>query len=216
MDRLSEILLQEDCAEDLWSSVESGEMDDIIPELSRLEMEQDPIHKHKDVLAHTIAVVNKTKPDIVVRLAALFHDIGKPDTRSFSHGGVNFRHHEEVGATASTRERLEKMGVPLLSQGVVAGMTGVLLGECRRRGLDTFAILAEANGPPGAGLPDARAAARIIEKLDSLLPNLSLPTEPLIEEAERIEEQIKEMLQVHLGKMAEDEENAGPSSMIYG
>ena len=67
MDRLSEILLQEDCAEDLWSSVESGEMDDIIPELSRLEMEQDPIHKHKDVLAHTIAVVNKTKPDIIVR-----------------------------------------------------------------------------------------------------------------------------------------------------
>ena len=121
-----------------------------------------------------------------------------------------------IGATVATRERLEKMGVPLLSQGVVAGMTGVLLGECRRRGLDTFAILAEANGPPGAGLPDARAAARIIEKLDSLLPNLSLPTEPLIEEAERIEEQIREMLQVHLGKMAEDEENAGPSSMIYG
>ena len=38
MDRLSEILLEEDCAEGLWSSVESGEMDDIIPELSRLEM----------------------------------------------------------------------------------------------------------------------------------------------------------------------------------
>ena len=69
----------------------------ILVEVLRLEMEQDPIHKHKDVLAHTIAVVNKTKPDIVVRLAALFHDIGKPDTRSFSHGGVTFRHHEEVG-----------------------------------------------------------------------------------------------------------------------
>ncbi len=111
MDRLSEILLQEDCAEDLWSSVESGEMDDIIPELSRLEMEQDPIHKHKDVLAHTIAVVNKTKPDIVVRLAALFHDIGKPDTRSFSHGGVTFRHHEEVGSRIA-RKRLKALDFP--------------------------------------------------------------------------------------------------------
>ena len=111
MDRLSEILLQEDCAEDLWSSVESGEMDGIIPELSRLEMEQAPIHKHKDVLAHTIAVVNKTKPDIIVRLAALFHDIGKPDTRSFSHGGVTFRHHEEVGARIA-RKRLKALDFP--------------------------------------------------------------------------------------------------------
>ena len=111
MDRLSEILLEEYCAEGLWSSVESGEMNEIIPELSRLEMEQDPIHKHKDVLAHTIAVVNKTKPDIVVRLAALFHDIGKPDTRSFSHGGVTFRHHEEVGARIA-RKRLKALDFP--------------------------------------------------------------------------------------------------------
>ena len=96
MDRLSEILLQK-IAQKIYGPLLSQEMDSI-PELSRLEMEQDPIHKHKDVLAHTIAVVNKTKPDIIVRLAALFHDIGKPDTRSFSHGGVTFRHHEEVGA----------------------------------------------------------------------------------------------------------------------
>ena len=100
-----------------------------------------------------------------------------------------------IGATPATRKRLEEMEIPLLKQGVIAGMTGLLLGECRRRGLDTFAILAEANGPPGAGLPDARAAARIIEKLDLLFPNLSLPTDPLIEEAERIEEQIREMLE---------------------
>ena len=92
-------------------------MDGIIPELSRLEMEQDPIHKHKDVLAHTIAVVNKTKPDIIVRLAALFHDIGKPDTRSFSHGGVTFRHHEEVGARIA-RKRLKALDFPEVVQQV--------------------------------------------------------------------------------------------------
>ncbi len=68
------------------------------PSCRALQLEQDPIHKHKDVLAHTIAVTNKTRPEIVIRLAALFHDIGKPATRSFDHGGVTFRHHEAVGA----------------------------------------------------------------------------------------------------------------------
>ena len=76
-----------------------------------LAMEQDPIHRHKDVLAHTIAVVAKTEPEITVRLAALFHDIGKPDTRSFDHGGVTFRHHEEVGARM-TKRRLDALGYP--------------------------------------------------------------------------------------------------------
>ena len=74
-------------------------------------MEQDPIHRHKDVLAHTIAVVAKTEPEITVRLAALFHDIAKPDTRSFDHGGVTFRHHEEVGARI-TKRRLDALGYP--------------------------------------------------------------------------------------------------------
>jgi poly(A) polymerase len=72
-------------------------------------MEQDPIHRHKDVLAHTIAVVAKTPDDEIVRLAALFHDIAKPRTRSFEHGGVTFRHHEVVGARI-TRKRMEALG----------------------------------------------------------------------------------------------------------
>ncbi|MCY4422628.1 MAG: CCA tRNA nucleotidyltransferase, partial [Acidimicrobiaceae bacterium] len=62
----------------LWSAIDSGRMAEIVPELPALRMEQDPIHRHKDVLAHTVAVVAKTPDDLVVRLAALFHDIGKP------------------------------------------------------------------------------------------------------------------------------------------
>ena len=108
-DRLSVILLEPDCAPGLWASVDSGEMEVLIPELLLLRMEQDPIHRHKDVLAHTIAVVGKTEPEITVRLGALFHDIGKPRTRSFEHGDVTFRHHEAVGARMA-RRRLTTLG----------------------------------------------------------------------------------------------------------
>ena len=80
-------------------------MDDIAPELSLLRMEQDPIHRHKDVLAHTVAVTSKTRPDLRVRLAALFHDVGKPRTRRIDEDGVTFRHHEAVGARM-TKKRL--------------------------------------------------------------------------------------------------------------
>ena len=102
-ERLLALLLEPDCAPGIWASVDSGEMDYLVPELLALRMEQDPIHRHKDVLSHTIAVVGKTEPEMTVRLAALFHDIAKPRTRSFEHGGVTFRHHEAVGARMTRR-----------------------------------------------------------------------------------------------------------------
>lgn len=108
-DVLTAILTTDDPAPGLWSVVDTGRIDAIIPELPALKMEQDPIHRHKDVLAHTIAVVAKTPNDLRVRLAALFHDIAKPRTRSFEHGGVTFRHHEIVGARM-TRKRMTDLG----------------------------------------------------------------------------------------------------------
>ncbi|MEZ5342601.1 MAG: HDIG domain-containing protein [Acidimicrobiales bacterium] len=107
-ERLIEILTVPDPTEGLWAVCDSGEVDEIVPELSALRLEQDPIHRHKDVLAHTIAVTAKTRPDLQIRLAALFHDIGKPATRSFEHGGVTFRHHEAVGAKI-TKARLRAL-----------------------------------------------------------------------------------------------------------
>ena len=81
-------------------------MEDLAPEIPLLRMEQDPIHRHKDVLTHTIAVTSKTKPELTVRLAALFHDVGKPKTRRIDDDtGVTFRHHEAVGARMA-RKRL--------------------------------------------------------------------------------------------------------------
>jgi predicted ATP-grasp superfamily ATP-dependent carboligase len=66
-------------------------------------------------------------------------------------------------------------------------------------------------------MPDARAAARIINKLDMLLPAIHLDTEPLLEEAERIEEQIKAMLAHQLSAAEErGEADSSPSAMLYG
>ena len=106
-ERLSQILLEQDPTEGLWELCDSGDAALVVPELPALQLEQDPIHRHKDVLAHTIAVTSKTRPDLKVRLAALFHDIGKPATRSFEHGGVTFRHHEAVGAKMARRRLRE-------------------------------------------------------------------------------------------------------------
>jgi poly(A) polymerase len=97
-DELSKLLLVDDPTTGLWFLAETGLSDEFLPELNQMRLEQDPIHTHKDVLAHTIAVVRNTRPQLIVRLAALFHDVGKPKTRSFAGGGVSFHHHEVVGA----------------------------------------------------------------------------------------------------------------------
>ena len=85
--------------------VRTGLADYFFPELPKLELEQDPVHKHKDVLKHTWAVVDKTSPSLVLRLAALFHDIAKPNTRAITDEGVTFRFHDVVGAKI-TRQRM--------------------------------------------------------------------------------------------------------------
>jgi len=92
----------------LWGLVETGLAEEFIPEIPALALEVDPVHHHKDVLAHTIAVVEKTSPELELRLAALFHDIGKPATREFGPGGVSFHHHEVVGARM-TRRRMRAL-----------------------------------------------------------------------------------------------------------
>jgi poly(A) polymerase len=110
-DELSKLMVLEDPTAGLWFLMETGLADEFLPELSRMRLEQDPLHRHKDVLAHTIAVVRNTRPELKVRLAALFHDVGKPKTRSFEGGGVSFHHHEVVGARM-TEERLRALKFP--------------------------------------------------------------------------------------------------------
>jgi poly(A) polymerase len=110
-DELSKLVVAPGAGTALAGVVRSGLADHFIPELPALAMEQDPNQRHKDVLAHTLAVVDKTRPDLVLRLAALFHDIGKPDTRQFGKDGVSFHHHEVVGARLA-RKRLKALRYP--------------------------------------------------------------------------------------------------------
>ncbi|HET9772634.1 MAG TPA: CCA tRNA nucleotidyltransferase [Acidimicrobiia bacterium] len=110
-DELSKLLVVKDPSVGLWFLVRTGLADEFLPELPGLALEQDPIHHHKDVLAHTIAVVAKTRPELVVRLAALLHDIGKPKTRSFGPEGVSFHLHDVVGARMA-EERLRALRFP--------------------------------------------------------------------------------------------------------
>lgn len=110
-DELSKLLVAPDPSPGLWFLIDTGLAEEFLPELPALALEQDPVHHHKDVLAHTIAVVAKTRPELIVRLAALLHDIGKPKTRSYGPDGVSFHLHDVVGARMA-EERLRALRFP--------------------------------------------------------------------------------------------------------
>ena len=110
-DELDKMIMLDVPSKALWFVVRTGLADEFFPELPAMALEQDPIHRHKDVLAHTLAVVDKTSKNRLLRLALLFHDIGKPRTRAISDGGVSFHHHEVVGARM-TRTRMEALRYP--------------------------------------------------------------------------------------------------------
>jgi poly(A) polymerase len=105
---LSKLLVVDDPSAGLWFLADTELSEEFLPELRAMRVEQDPIHRHKDVLAHTIAVVAKTRPRLIVRLAALLHDVGKPKTRAIGPRGVSFHHHEVVGARMA-RDRLKAL-----------------------------------------------------------------------------------------------------------
>jgi poly(A) polymerase len=97
--------------------VDTGLADFVIPEIPKLKLEIDEHHHHKDVYEHTLKVLEQAisleerlnGPNLVIRLAALLHDIGKPKTRELiPGGGVSFHHHEVVGARMA-KERLKTL-----------------------------------------------------------------------------------------------------------
>lgn len=97
--------------------VSTGIADYIFPEIPALRMTADEHAQHKDVYAHSLKVLSQAMdqeedgPDLVLRWAALLHDIGKPDTFDNTDGKVSFHHHEVVGAKLA-RKRLRKLKYP--------------------------------------------------------------------------------------------------------
>ncbi len=107
-DELSKLLLCDAPSVGLNLLVGTGLADVFLPELPALRLERDEHHRHKDVYEHSLIVLDQAialerarnhQPDLVSRLAALLHDIGKPKTRRFEAGGkVSFHHHDMVGS----------------------------------------------------------------------------------------------------------------------
>ena len=111
---LDKLLLSTNPRKGLALLVRTGLADRVLPELPALRLESDEHHRHKDVYEHSLTVLEQAialeenGPDLVLRLAALLHDIGKPRTRRFeSDGGVSFHHHEVVGAKMAKKRMTE-------------------------------------------------------------------------------------------------------------
>jgi poly(A) polymerase len=117
-DELTRLLMGAEPRVGLELLVDTGLADIVLPELPALRLEIDEHHQHKDVYEHTLRVLERAVrleedgPDLVLRLAAVLHDIGKPATRRHQPGGgVSFHHHEVVGAKmARTRLRTLTFG----------------------------------------------------------------------------------------------------------
>ena len=114
-DELTKLMLAADPASGIDLLVATGVAEQVLPEVPALQMEVDEHHRHKDVYTHSLTVLRQAislearyglERDLVLRLAALLHDIGKPRTRSLLPGGkVAFHHHEMAGAKMA-RKRL--------------------------------------------------------------------------------------------------------------
>ena len=116
-DELIKILMSKNPRTGITLLVDAGIAELVLPEIPKLRLEVDEHHHHKDVYEHSITVLEQAisqetrlaGPNLVIRLAALLHDIGKPKTRAFIEGGgVSFHHHEVVGARLA-KKRLQAL-----------------------------------------------------------------------------------------------------------
>ena len=147
-DELSKLLLTDAPRPGLDLLVSSGIAAIVLPELPAMQLERDEHMRHKDVYDHSLTVLEQAielerardyvdgrpnpdhRPDLIVRLAALLHDIGKPVTRAFEGGKVTFHQHDLVGARMA-RKRLTALRYP---KDVIAPVTQLIAQHLRFHG----------------------------------------------------------------------------------
>lgn len=112
---LDKLVLGDDPTAGIDLLVHTGMGEVVLPEVGGMQMAIDEHHQHKDVYQHSLTVLRQAialeddGPDLVLRWAALLHDIGKPATRRHeANGGVSFHHHEVIGAKM-VRKRLRAL-----------------------------------------------------------------------------------------------------------
>lgn len=110
-DELSKLIVAKHPARALKLMDKAGLLELILPELTGLKLTQDGEHKHKDIFAHTLAVMEQTPATLELRLVAILHDSAKPECRRFDEGGVSFHGHDIVGADKA-RKRLRALKYP--------------------------------------------------------------------------------------------------------
>ncbi|OPY31305.1 MAG: PAC2 family protein [Methanomassiliicoccales archaeon PtaU1.Bin124] len=113
-----------------------------------------------------------------------------------------------VGTTDKAREIIMKYKIGMMADGMVSGMSAILLSEGERMGLDVVCLL----GPAKADIPDARGAANLLEIIGRMLPELKLDPEPLLKEAEQIEQGMKAAMQT----MKQPKKQPADQSFLYG
>ena len=165
-DELTRLLLSPKPRRGLDLMVATGLAERVLPELPALRLERDEHHRHKDVYQHSLTVLEQAialesrlperteedvlvpaRPDLVSRLAALLHDIGKPATRKFEAGGkVSFHHHDVVGAKLA-RKRLTALR---FSNEVVKAVSSLIALHLRFHGYGDLGARGSGPTPPSA------------------------------------------------------------------
>ena len=108
---LNRILLSEKPSEEIYELIEKGDMNNIIPELLKLKgFDQHTPYHDRDVLEHTMAVVDGIKPRLSLRMAALLHDISKPDCFSLDEKGIGHFYGHHISSALTSEKILQRLG----------------------------------------------------------------------------------------------------------